>query len=320
MKKIRNLRFLGIVGVIIAVVFLVSISFTQSQVRIQKGKPVKPPPEPEVTWAVQLPTLESGIVTMLFGDGLEDYIDGVNNIEVTVEKNSPGAWRKDNDFVTYIGFKISNPTGRHVDFDGISLTQLHLGDYPYIDPDYGYPCSVFPYPYNVIQTVCDECDSFGMENFINNEFHPYTNDADSTSYEYFIFELRAFDKDILTMEPNESYQLGQYGHYHDYIGMTLRYQTGTREPTYHNIDFSKSAHLGEESRNPFRIWITRTGENAWKIEVGTIESPQFLFLEEYYYETIQIRKKIKLTGWYSTLFAGGDFHFTFDLIRTLPSN
>lgn len=320
MKKVRNMRFLGIVGVIIAVLFLMSISFTQSQVRIQKGKPVKPPPEPEVTWAVQLPTLESGIDTMLFGDGLEDYIDGVNNIEVTVEKNSPGAWRKDNDFVTYIGFKISNPTGRYVDFNGVSLIKHYKEDYPYIDPDYGYPCSVFPLVPPSSANVCDACDVLGMVNFINNEFHPYTNDADSTSYEYFIFELRAFDKDILTMDVDESYQLGTYGHYHDYIDMTLRYQTGTREPTYHNIDFSKSAHLGEASVHLFNIWITRTGENTWRIDVGTLGLPQFLFLEEYYYETIQIRKKIKLTGWYSTFFAGGDFHFTFDLIRTLPSN
>ena len=119
---------------------------------------------------------------------------------------------------------------------------------------------------------------------------------------------------------NERYQLGQYGHYHDYIDMTLRYQTGSREPTYHNIDCSKSAHLGEESLNPFNIWITRTGEDAWKIEVGTIELPQFLFVEEYYYETTQRGKKTTIDGWYSTLFAGGNFHFTFDLIRITPSN
>ena len=317
MKKVRKLSFLGILGVVIAVLFLISISFTQSQVKIQvkPDKPPKPPPEPEATWAVSIPTVWD---TMLFGDGY-DYIDGEENIEVTVEKNSPGAWRKDNDFVTYIGFKISNPSDRHVDFDGISLTQLHEGDYPYIDPDYGKPCSVFPFPYDGYQFLCDACDVFSMQGFLNGELHPYTNTEEST-YRYFIIELRAFDKDILTMENGESYLLGQEGHYHDYIDIALRYQTGDRAPTYHNIDFSKSAHLGEASLNPFNIWITRTGNNTWKIEVGKIESPQFLFLEEYYYETSQRGKKTTIAGWYSTLFAGGDFNFTFDLIRIAPSN
>jgi len=157
-----------------------------------------------------------------------------------------------------------------------------------------------------------------MQDFINNEFHPFTNGADST-YRYFLIGLHAFDQDILTMELGEPYQLGQYGHYHDYIVMTLRYQTGDREPAYHNIDCSKSAHLGEASIHPFNIWITRTGENTWTIDVGKIESPQFLFLEEYYYETIQRGKKTTIDGWYSTLFAGGELHFTFELIRIPPS-
>jgi len=312
--------------------FLIGMSLTQAQeVKITKGPPPgkgpKPKPE-EATWAVELPDKpvepdkNGSIDTMLYGDGLGDYIDGKNNIEVTVEKNSPGAWSGDNDFVTYIGFKISNLTNRYVDFDGVSLTQLHEGDYPYIDPDYGKPCSVFPPPYDGCGGyLCDNCYPSCMQDFMNKALHPYTNDEEST-YRYFIIEIHAFDKDILTMDDGESYLLGTYGHYHDYIEMTLRYQTGAREPTYHNIDCSKSAHLGEASINPFNIWITRTGENTWRIDVGingkTIVD-QFLFLEEYYYETIQRGKKNKLAGWYSTLYAGGNFHFTFNLIRT-PSN
>jgi len=315
LRKIRKLSFFGVLGVVIAVLFLISISFTQAQVQTQ-GKPDKPgKPDKngeEATWAVSLPT---GGDTMLFGDGL-DYIDGVNNIEVTVEKNSPGTWRRDNNFVTYIGFKISNPSDRYVDFGGVSLTQLHYGDYPCVEPDYGKPCSVFP-PSLPPYDVCDSCVPSIMEDFLNEEMHPYTATEEST-YRYFIIELRAFDKDILTMGDGESYLLGQEGHYHDYINITLRYQTGDRAPTYHNIDFSKSAHLGEASLNPFNIWITRTGENTWTVDVGTVEDPQFLFLEEYYYETIQRGKKIKLAGWYSTLYAGGNFHFTFDLIRIPP--
>ena len=312
MKKVRKLSFLGILGVVIAVLFLIGISFTQAQVQIQK-KPVSPP---EATWAVQIPT---GINTMLYGD-VSGYYNGQDeDIEVTVEKNSPGAWRKDNDFVTYIGFKISNPTGRYVDFNGVILDKLYDGQYDFVDPDYGKPCSVFPPPYDGCGNICDTCDPMCMQNFINNVFHPYTNDEEST-YRYFLIELHAFDKDILTMENGESYLLGTDGHYHDYIDMTLRYQTGDRAPTYHNIDFSKSAHLGEASVHPFNIWITRTGDNTWKIDVGTIELPQFLFVEEYYYETTQRGKKTTIDGWYSTLFAGGNFHFTFDLIRITPSN
>jgi len=324
MRKVRKLSFFGILGLITAVLFLVGISFMQAQVQITKGKPDKPPGKPdkpgeqEVTWAVQLPVAGTE-GTMLYGDGTGDYIDGENSIEITVEKNSPGAWRKDNDFVTYIGFKISNPTDRYVDFGGVSLIQHHEGDYPSIDPDYGKPCSVFPPPYDDCGYLCDNCYPSCMQNFINNEVHPYTNGADST-YRYFLIGLHAFDKDILTMENGESYLLGQYGHYHDYIEMTLRYQTGTREPTYHNIDFSKSAHLGEASVHPFNIWITRIDDDKWQIYVGTIESPQFLFLEEYYFETKQRGKKTTIAGWYSTLFAGGNFHFTFDLIRIPPSN
>ena len=316
MRKIRKFSYFGILGVVIAVLFLIGISFMQAQVQI-KGKPDSPPgldkkePKEEATWAVSIPTVGD---TMLFGDG-SIYIGGENNIEVTVEKNSPGAWRRDNDFVTYIGFKIQNTTTRYVDFEGVELTKLYEGNYDWIEPDYGKPCSVFPSPYNTCKALCDSCTVDCMQNFMNNEFHPYTNDEEST-YRYFLIELHAFDKDILTMGDDESYLLGTYGHYHDYIDMTLRYQTGDRAPTYHNIDFSKSAHLGEASVHPFNIWITRTGDNTWKIDVGTIELPQFLFGEEYYYETTQRGNKIKLAGWYSTLYAGGNFHFTFDLIRT----
>jgi hypothetical protein len=314
---------LGILGVMTVALFLAAI-IMQAQVQTLV-KPDTPPgldkkePGEEATWAVQLPKLGSSIVAMLYGDGAGDYINGEHNIEVTVEKNSPGAWRKDNDFVTYIGFKISNPTDRHVDFEDVFLSKLHEGDYPYIDPDYGKPCSVFPSPYEGCQNLCDTCDPFCMQNFINNEYHPYTNVEEST-YRYFLIELHAFDKDILTMGPGESYLLGTYGHYHDYVMMTLRYQTGDREPTYHNIECRKSAHLGEASINPFNIWITRTGEDTWRIDVGTIEDPQFLFLEEYYYETIQRGKRTTIDGWYSTLFAGGDFYFSFELIRIPPSN
>lgn len=315
MRKVRKLSFLGILSVLTVVVFLAGISFMQAQVQA-KGKPNKPA---KATWAVQLP--EGGTtLSMLYGDGKGGYIDGDQNIEVTVEKNTPGAWRKDNDFVTYIGFKISNPTGRYVNFKEVFLEYLDPSQYDFVDPDIGYPCCVFP-----LYNDCPGCLSNGcafctcMQKFMNGADHPYTNSDDST-YRYFLIELHAFDEDILTMETNERYQLGQEGHYHDYIEMFMCYQTGDRYPTYHNIYCSKSAHLGDESEHPFNIWITRKDENTWTIDVGTINDRQFLFLEEYYYETITRGKKTT-TERYSTLFQGGDFHFTFDLIRIpLSSN
>ena len=311
LKKVRKLSFWGILGVLTVVLFLTGISLMQAQVKIQK----KPIPPPEAIWSVSIPT---GADTTLLGDG-QEYIDGENSIEVTVEKESPGAYRRDNDFVTSIFFKIANPTNpyRYVEFNGVNLTKLFEGDYDWIEPDYGCLCCVFPGQDG--QDICDNCSINCMEGFLNDAFHPYTTDADST-YRYFIIELLAYDKDILTMEIGESYQLGQYGHYHDYFSMRLIYQTQDREPTYHNIDCCKSAHGGEGSIHPFNIWITRTGENRWTLDIGKSGDPQILFLEEYYYDAIKRGKHYKLTGWYSTLFAKGEFLFSFDLRRTEPSS
>lgn len=326
MRTIRKFGFIVVLGVVIcALVFFGANSLSAlGKVKTDKpenpGKPDKPgkPGGEKATWAVQLPTLGSNIDTVLFGDDSGYYDDQYEDIEVTVEKNKlVGPWGKDNDFVTKIVFKISNPTNRYVDFDGVSLGYLDSDVYDCVDPDIGYPCCVFPLTYNpcsgFLSNDCAECTC--MQDFMNGEFHPYTNIEDLT-YRFFLIELYAFDKDILTMGLNESYLLGTYGHYHDYVEMTLRYQTGDREPTYHNIECSKSAHLGEQSIHPFNIKITKTGDNTWTVDVGTYESQQFLFVEEYYYEQIRKNK----VEWYSTLFQGGYFHFTFDLIRIPPSN
>lgn len=324
MRKSQKISFFGILGILTAVLFLASISFMQAQVQA-KGKPDKPPGKPdkpgeeEATWEVQLPILGGGLPAMLYGDGEGNYSDQDKNIDVTVEKKKmSGPWKKDNDFYTRIEFKLSNPTLRYVDFEfgeGFSLQKLYEEDYPYVEPDYGKPCCTFPPPYYCESCLCDSCDCLCMQDFMNLEFHPYTNDTDPTQdYAFFAIVIEAFDQDILSMSTNEPYQLGQSGHEHDYIQLVLGYQTGNKEPTYHNIECSKSAHLGEASIHPFNIWITRTGENTWKVDVGTVGSQQFLFLEEYYYETITRGKKTK-TEWFSTLYAGGDFYFTFYLIR-----
>ncbi len=79
-----------ILGVVIAVLFLMSINFTQAQ---GNSKKVELPPESEDTWAVRIPTLDSG--NMFYGIGEEDgddgyYEDNDPNIVVSVKKNSPG--------------------------------------------------------------------------------------------------------------------------------------------------------------------------------------------------------------------------------------
>ena len=317
MKKVRKLSFFGILGVVIAVLFLISISFTQAQVKIQdkpEGKG-KPPPEPEATWAVELPGAET-LGTMLYGDGAGDYIDGEQNIEVKVEKNKlSGPWGKDNDFVTHIAFKISNLTERYVDFEDVSLGYIDPSQYDYVDPDYGKPCCVFPPPYNN-QNTCNNCAYYTcMQGFMNEVVHP------SEDYAFFLIDIHAFDIDITNMGHNAPYKLGDFGHYHDYINMYINYQNQTADPTYHNIICSKSAHKGTAGR-PFYIWITRTGENTWTIDVGTNSDQFFFFVEEYYYEKSGGNKKGKgktVTEVYSTLYQGGNFHFTFDLIRIPPT-
>ncbi|MCK4789502.1 MAG: hypothetical protein KAV87_37520 [Desulfobacteraceae bacterium] len=319
MRNIRKLSFIVILGAVICALIMLGSSSLNALVAgkpdkpANPGKPDKPgkPGEEEATWAIQIPTSGNYV---LYGDDSGYYEDGVQNIEVTVEKNKLGGpWGKDNDFVTHIRFKISNPTDRYVNFEEVSLGYLDPDEYDCVEPDIGYSCCVFPLESNpcpdYVSNYCAECSC--MQEFMNGEFHPYIDTTDST-YRFFLIEIHAFDKDLFTMGTGESYHLGQEGHYHDYIKMILRYQTGDREPTYHNIDCSKSAHLGEQSKHPFNIWITRTGENTWAVDIVD----QFLFLEENYYEQIRKNK----VEWYSTLYQGGYFHFNFDLIRITPES
>jgi len=323
MRIIRKLSFFGILAVAIAVLFLVGISFVQAQSKTPKGKPVKPPGKPDkpgeekVTWAVQLPSF--GGSGMLYGDGLRDYSSQEENIEVKVEYNKmSGTWGKDNDFVTHISFKLSNSTSNYhyVGFEGVpAFSNINPNDYDYVDPDYGKPCCVFPQQTNDV--LCNECRfSTCMNEFMVGRVHP------DTDYAFFLIDIRAFDKDILNMDFGElyRYQLGQPGHEHDYINMKINYQRSDiyTEPTYHNILCSKSAHRGMEGR-PFNIWIERIDENTWKIDVGSPEDDTFFFfVEEYYYEKTEGRKGKSKTEFYSTLYQGGEFYFTFNLIKETP--
>ena len=299
MRKIRKLSLFRILGVVICALIFIGISSLEAQ---NKGK--KPPPEEEANWAVQLPT---GINTMLYGDGAGIYSGQEENIEVTVRKNRlSGPWKKDNDFITYIGFKISNSANnyRYVGFDDVLLAYVDPSIYDFVDPDIGYPCCVFPPLYNQ-PDICNNCASYTcMQAFMNGVNHP------SEDYAFFSIDIHATDLDITNMDPNVPYKLGDFGHYHDYINMDINYQNQTADPTYHNIVCSKSAHKGTEGRH-FNIWITRKGDNTWRIDVGIHSEQFFFFVEEYYYKQGEV---------YSTLYQGGYFYFTFDLIKNPQSS
>lgn len=290
-----------IVAIATWMVFPVGISLTQAQMN---AKPSRPQP---ATWTVQIPA------QMMFnGDLSGDYIHGTGNVEVTVQKyrvrGSLG-----NSFVTDIGFRISTPTERRVHFSGVSLDPLDPNDYEFVDPDLDRPCCLFPVPVSgpccgLTSNACSDCSC--IQDFLNYAGHPYT-DVELSTYRYFLVEIDAFDKDLDLMSSGESYQLGQTGHLNDFVRVSMVYQTSDREPTYHNISLEKSAHLGEASLHPFNVWIKRTGDSRWTVEVGRADAPQFLFAEEWYYERTGKRRIVS----YSTLFQGGDFYFTFDLIK-----
>lgn len=313
MTRVRTLSVLGSPVLLVGLLVLGGMSLTKAQVPT-KGKPIKPP---AATWAVE------GLTGTLSGDG-SVYTNGVDSIDVTVEKTSIiGGNRKDNHFETSIRFRIPAPSGRHVSFNGVSLEYLNPNDYDFVDPDIGYPCCVFPTEagecgVSPVANACAACSC--MATFMNGASHPYVGDPTTSTYAFFLIEIHAFDKDLLTMADGEKYQLGQTGHLNDYIVMSLRYQTGDRAPVFHNIDLSKSAHLGEQSRYPFNIWITRTDGDSWIVEVGRgteRETQQFLYAEEYYYDPGRGGGRRNL--WYSTLFQGGYFAFTLDLKRTSGS-
>ena len=140
MRKIRKLSFFGILGVVIAVLFLISISFTQAQVKIQTkpdnpGKPDKN--GKEATWAVELPVAGT-LGTMLYGDGTP-YINNDSEVIIKVEKGKSmlhGGGKRQIVFFYNFSFKLVNtPYGRYAGFQNVGLTTVG-------DPE--SPSCIFP--------------------------------------------------------------------------------------------------------------------------------------------------------------------------------
>jgi len=254
LRKIRKLSFFGILGVVIAVLFLMSISFTQPQVKIQ----VKPPTEPEATWAVRLPTLDSG--SMFYGVGDAYYEDNDPNVVVTVNKNKPGAWVRYFKFVYSFDFTITNeyfgdgvPPANQVGFQSVG------GLYEFNYPDDDKPCDLFP--------------GGDIVTFLNNK-HPYSDGTGVTDYQYFWFRVHIFDQDIELMNPGDTYLFGDGpdpGEPGDYLSVISRHQQECYpEPLYHDVELYRSINWARalDNGNPRNIKIERLDAAAYLSDFG----------------------------------------------------
>lgn len=307
MKKIRNLRFLGIVGVIIAVLFLVSISVTQSQVSIQKGKPVKPPkpddqpddPPATATWAVELPSFESG--SMFYGMGSGTYEDNGSNITVSVSKNPiSGPWKKYFNFAYAFDFILTNdnlgtinPPSNQVGFQNVG--DLYAIDYP--NPG---PTGIFPVWGGILV-------------FLNN-LHPYSDGIPENAYESIWLEIHIFDHDIELMNNGDVYVLGSdrvASDPGDYFSIWARYRGGCSPEIYHDVELYRSINVERAAikGNTPNIEIERRDDNTWRFWIKSDEGG-YLKVKELYCTIV----KRKARTVYS-MEAKANFDFYIDFIK-----
>jgi len=308
LRKIRKLSFLGILGVVIAVLFLISISFTQAQVNIQvkpdkRVKPIKPPPEPEATWAVRIPTSDSGYMFYGIGDGY--YEDNGSNIEVSVEKNQiSGPYKRYFNFSYAFDFILTNenvgtndPPVNQVGFRNVS----GLYDFGYPNP--GEPTSLFP--------------GGDIIDFLNN-LHPYYSvGTPANDYESIWFEVHIFDQDIELMEPGDIYTFGSdrvASDPGDYLSIWARYrEVCSPDPVYHDAFLYRNINVERALANGFTPNITiermENDPNTWRFRV---QSPGFLNVKERYC-TIVKRKPRTIY----TMEAKADFNFYIDFIKII---
>ena len=305
MKKIRKWSFLGILGVVIAVLFLVSISFMQAQVKIQK-KPVKPPPQPEATWAVELPVFETP-GTMLYGDG-DSYTNNDNEVRIKVEKGGSRVkvdGRNQIVFYYYFSFKLLNPTyGRYAGFQNVVLNEVAY-------PDVGPSC-IFP------DDVC-------MQDFLNQNQHPHP------EYEYFNLKFQVGEFSFTESlgipigtyegieDENWDYNVPvKFVGYSDWIKIRVQNEEDFLDP-YHNVDCDERNYDDGDLTN-MNIWIVRLNESKWRICVGYNPITGFnpgadLLLQEQYTERVVGKNKKTTTMTLVPLEATGNFSFYIDFIK-----
>lgn len=306
MEKVRNMRFLGIVGVIIAVLFLVSISVTQSQVSIQgkpdqtgkKPKPDDPPDDPPATatWAVSIPQVEG---TMLYGDGLM-YDNNNADVRIKVEKNNSMVrvnGKRELVYYYYFSFKLLNPTGRYAGFQNVVLNP---GEYPD-----GGPYCIFP---------GDEGFTC-MQTFLNQP-HPHP------AYEYFNLKFQvgqySFEQALGSTEGLEDMPIDvnvpvKFVGYSDWIKIRVENQVDFTDPSteFHNIECNERNYHDEIFDN-MNIWIERLEENRWRISVVGAN----LLLQEQYTQRVATGKGNKTKTVTAVPYeAKGNFTFYIDFIK-----
>ncbi len=303
MKKVRKLRFLGILGVVIAVLFLIGMSLTQAQVQIQ-GKPVKPPPTPEATWAVELPIEEDG--TMLYGDGTT-YSNNDSDVRIKVEKGQSMVFvdrKRRIVFYYYFSFKLVNPTDRYAGFQGVDLDYVST-------PDVGLS-GIFP-------GDCESIDSTKcMENFLNQ-------DQPHSEYEYFNLKFQvdefSFEDSLVFSEGIEDMPLDtpvKFTSHSDWIKVRVQNEEDFLDP-YHNVDCDER-NYDDGVYNNMNIWFVRLEENRWRIYVGYNPYSGYspgadLLLQEQYTDRVLGKNKKFTMVTVVPLEATGNFIFYIDFIK-----
>ena len=322
MRKIRKLSFLGILGVVIAVLFLISISFTQAQVKIQDKPPWAGPKdgEEEATWAVELPVAGTD-GTMLYGDDIR-YTNNDADIRIKVEKGSSMV-RVDGKrkivFYYYFSFKLVNPTyGRYVGFQGVEFNDVIQY------PDEG-PCCIFPFPEG---EGCGNDPKTCMECFLNQ-------DQPHSEYEYFYLKFQVGQHSFTdvfgdSIEGIEDMPLNipvKFISYSDWIKIRVQNQEDFSDPDteYHNIECDERNYDDGDLDN-MNIWIVKLEENKWRIYVGDpyegIGLGEDLWVQEQYTKRAEGKGKKGGTKTVTVvpLEAEGNFSFYIDFIKNPTTN
>ena len=309
-------------SVLAAALILAGFGLTQAQVTT-KGKPAKPPKEPEAAWAVRIPTPGQGF--MFYGDGEDGYYgNNGTNIQASVVKGDPGAWGKYYDFVYSFSFKLANDNvgigpSRHVGFQNVA------GLYDTAYPNEGKPCCRFPGdPCGSGNCLSPSCSPDCLAAFLNGT-HPHQD------YEYFDMIVDIFDQDIELMLPGDSYIFGSAsdpGEPGDNFCMVAHFISGCyADPAYHDVEIARNINYWRalELGNPLNIEIQRldaaayqgeTGigsDGVWRISVLPVDFKNlagFLKVQERYCTRVKNR-----ATWTYPMEAKGCFNFYIDFIK-----
>ncbi len=317
MRKIRKLSFFGILGVVIAVLFLISISFTQAQVKIQ-AKPVKPP---DATWAVQLPSAGSG--SMLYGDN-SIYKNNDSDMIIKVEKGYSRLSKGQKAFHYYFCFKLVNPTNRYAGFKNVDFDDVNY-------PDVG-PFCIFPEGCINDPPSCMAC-------FLNRR-QPYSGGQDNYEYFYMKFQVgqHSFTEGLGSIIDGIEDAYWGYNNpikfisFSDWIKFRVQNQEDFSDPysEYHNVECDERNHDDDDLTN-MNIWIEKlnaseyayyngikSSDGVWRISVTN----ENLWVQEQYTKRAEGKGKKGGTKTVTVvpLEAKGNFSFYIDFIKNPITN